>query len=144
MTDYWIVPCNISFFNLIEHFKTNNTVVWRNAFSMHKDDYAYIYLTKPYTEIRYKCIVINDSVDEMLLAENSYAIPSKKSYNYYSKKDKYIQLKLICEYKEGTFPLHLLKEHGLGQVQMQSRTGRTLQHFLTDVENQLERGDTDA
>ena len=119
MIEKWIIPCNVRFFDLPSHFITNKTVVWKNAFTIKKDDIAYIYIGRPYGEIKYKCHVINDQVDEQLLKENSYAIPQKKSHNYFSKKEKYIQLELVQEYPEGTFLLENLREHGLGQVQIQ-------------------------
>lgn len=134
MAENWIIPCNINFFNLIEHFKEHKTVVWRNAFTIHTGDTAYIYLGKPYGEIKYKCRVISDMVDDQLLQDNQYAIPAKKSNNYFSKKDKYIQLEFICEYEAGTFTLEKLRKHGLGQVQIQARTDRRLQQYLDATE----------
>ena len=82
-------------------------------------------------------------VDEQLLQANSYAIPAKKSNNYFSKKEKYIVMEYICEYPEGTFTLEDLREHGLGQVQIQARTDRRLQAYLTEVETQLQNGGDD-
>lgn len=143
MFEKWIIPCNISFFNLIKHFEKNKTVVWRNAFTIHKGDIAYIYIGRPYGEIRYKCRVISDQVDEQLLQENTYAIPAKKTNNYFSKKEKYIVMEYICEYPEGTFPLESLRKHGLGQVQIQARADRRLQAYLTEIETQLEKGGDD-
>ena len=125
---------------MIEHFKTNTKVVWRNAFTIRKGDIAYIYIGRPYGEIRYKCRVINDQVDDELLQANKYAIPAKKSNNYFSKKEKYIEMEFVCEYPEGTFSLERLREHGLGQVQIQARTDRRLQAYLTEVESSLESG----
>ena len=140
MAENWVIPCNVRFFDLIEHFKTNTKVVWRNAFTIRKGDIAYIYIGRPYGEIRYKCRVINDQVDDELLQANKYAIPAKKSNNYFSKKEKYIEMEFVCEYPEGTFSLERLREHGLGQVQIQARTDRRLQAYLTEVESSLESG----
>lgn len=138
MSENWIIPCNTKFFDVTEHFKYQDTVVWKNAFTIHKGDTAYIYLGRPYGEIRYKCLVINDSVDEVLLLKNTYAIPAKKSNNYFSKKEKYIQLKYEYEYPAGMLTLAKLKEHGLGQVQIQARTDRRLQQYIYDEEMSLQ------
>ena len=89
MAENWIIPCNIKVFDVISHFKTNKRVVWKNAFTIHKGDIAYLYLGRPYGEIRYKCVVINDVVDEDLLKANSYAIPAKKWNNYFSRNGLY-------------------------------------------------------
>lgn len=76
-------------------------------------------------------------MDEKLLSENEYAIPAKKSNNYFSKKEKYIQMKLITEYPNGTFKLEDLREHGLGQVQIQARTDRRLQQYINEKESEI-------
>ena len=134
MAENWIIPCNIKVFDVISHFKTNKRVVWKNAFTIHKGDIAYLYLGRPYGEIRYKCVVINDVVAEDLLKANSYAIPAKKWNNYFSKKEKYIEMEYLCEFPEGMLTLEKLREHGLGQVQIQARTDRKVQQFISACE----------
>lgn len=141
MIEKWIIPCNVKRFNIIDHFKSSETVVWKNSFTIHKGDIAYIYLGAPYGEIRYRCSVISDTVDEETLQANKYAIQEKNSNNYFSKKIKYIQLKLECEYPEGLLPLAKLKENGLGQVQIQARPDRNLKRYLESVDYSLSEGD---
>ena len=141
MAEHWIIPCNVKVFNVIEHFKDKKTVVWKNSFTMKKGDIAYIYLGSPYSEIRYKCEVINDEIDEQILSLNAYAIPAKKSNNYFSKKEKYVELEYICSFPEKTFPLNDLRENGLGQVQIQARTDRRLQAYITNMEERIIGGE---
>lgn len=136
MIEHWIIPCNVKKFNIIEHFKLNSEVVWKNSFTIHKGDVVYIYVGSPYGEIRYKCEVISDQVDDDLLQQNSYAIVTKTTNNYFSKKIKYIQLKLLKEYPEKKLPLSTLKENGLGQVQIQARTDRNLQRYLDKIDEE--------
>ena len=52
-----------------------------------------------------------------------------------------IQLKLEHEYPAGLLPLSQLKEHGLGQVQIQARPDRNLSKFLGDIDRNLLEGD---
>ena len=134
MAENWIIPCNIKVFDVISHFKTNKRVVWKNAFTIRKGDIAYLYLGRPYGEIRYKCMVVNDAVDEELLQANAYAIPAKKWNYYFSKKEKYIEMEYVREFPEGMLTLEKLREHGLGQVQIQARTDRKLQQFINECE----------
>ena len=54
-----------------------------------------------------------------------------------TKLKKYIELEYVCEFPEKTFTLQTLKEHGLGQVQIQARTDRKLQRYIDEVENEL-------
>ena len=141
MVEKWIIPCNVKRFNIINHFKDTDTVVWKNSFTIREGDIAYIYLGAPFGEIRYRCSVISDTVDDETLEANKYAIQEKKSNNYFSKKIKYIQLKLEQEYPAGLLPLAKLKEHGLGQVQIQARPDRNLSRYLEDIDHSLQEGD---
>lgn len=135
MKDYWIIPCNPKHFDVVSHFENHTTVVWRNSFSIRKDDVAYIYLSAPYSEIRFRCNVIAEEVDDETLKENSYAIPLKTSNNFYSKRVKYIVLELDHTFPEKALPLEVLKEHGLGQVQIQARADRHLRDYLLSIED---------
>ena len=137
MKEYWVIPCNIKHFDVVEHFKQKKTVIWKNSFSIHTGDVAYIYLGAPFSEIRFRCNVITDSVDDVTVKENSYAIPTKPSRNYFSKRLKYIALELDVSYPEGTFKLEELRKHGLGQTQIQARADRQLKSFLFEREHQL-------
>lgn len=139
MIEKWIIPCNVKHFDLVTHFKKSTTAVWKNSFTIQAGDIVYIYLSAPYSEIKYKCRVISDKVTDDLLRENSYAIPTKESHNYFSKKTKYIQIQKECEYPAGLFPLSELKEHGLGQVQIQARTDRQVQAYLDSKEDALKK-----
>ena len=144
MSEKWIIPCNVKFFDVVQHFKENKRVVWKNSFTIRKGDIAYIYLGQPYGEIKYKCIVVSDTVDDEKLNANAYAIPQKKSNNYFSKKLKYIEMELVCEYPEGTFKFEDLKSNGLGQVQIQARADRHLQQYLSDMESSIIGGERNA
>ena len=142
----WIVPCNIKIYDVPAHFQKQKTIIWRNSFSMRKGDYAFIYLGNPYGEIRYKCLVVDDVVDEATLKKNAYAIPAKVANNFYSKRVKYVTLELVKEYPDHSFPLKELKEHGLGQVQIQARVDRTLLRYIEEKESDIQKeyGDRNA
>ena len=138
MAEKWIIPCNVRRFDIIEHFRENETVIWKNSFTIKEGDTAYIYLGAPYGEIRYRCTVVCDEIDERTLQENPYAIQEQPSRNFYSKKIKYIQLKKEFQYPNGLLPLATLKEHGLGQVQIQARPSRNLKRYLEIVDSLIE------
>ena len=137
MSENWIIPCNIKLFDAISHFRKTKVAVWKNSFTIHSGDKAYIYIGAPYGEIRFLCEVIAEEVDDRTLKENAYAIPAKPSHNYFSKKVKYVVLRLVTEYPSGVLTLTKLKERGLGQVQIQARTDRKVQQFIDQVDEDL-------
>lgn len=131
--DNWIIPCNVKFFNIVERFNNVNNVIWKRDSSLKTDDIVYLYLGAPYSQIKYKCIVVKDSIDEKLLEENKYAIRAGDSKKFNPKR--YMMIEIIKEYADNEFPYKILKEHGLGQVQKQARTDRKLQSFIDSVDN---------
>ena len=133
MTENWIVPCSVKFYDVVGHLEQQDTIVWRKVSALKKDDIVYLYLGSPYSQIKYKCHVIDDNVPEEVVALNSYAI--KKTYS--ERKCRYLMLKLDYTYPDGKLSLSNLREHGLGQTQTQARTDRKLQAYINTVNAEL-------
>ena len=129
MVENWIVPCNIKYYDVVKHLNENDYIVWRRVSAIRKGDIVYLYIALPYQEIKFRCLVVDDDVDEKTVENNSYAIKTSSS----GKKSHYILLKKEYAYKEGTFRLAELKANGLGQTQTQARTDRKLQAFIDSV-----------
>ena len=124
----WIIPCNIKFFDIQEHFKNSNKVVWKNDSSIKMGDCAYLYLGAPMSQIKYKCTVLDADVSEEVINSNTYAI---RGDDKYKKRQRYMLLELVEEFDDGKFPFSTLREKGLGQVQKQARVDRSLRAYLT-------------
>ena len=133
MSENWIVPCSVKFFDVVKHIEENDTIVWRKVSALKKGDTAYIYIGAPYSEIKYKCHIVDDDVDEKTLQSNEYAIRKTES----GKRQKYIKMKLDHVYDDGELSLDKLRANGLGQTQIQARTDRRLQAFISNVDRGL-------
>ena len=133
MSENWIVPCSVKFFDVVKHFEENDTIVWRKVSALKKGDTAYIYIGAPYSEIKYKCHIVDDDVNDKTLQSNEYAIRKTES----GKRQKYIKMKVDHVYDDGELSLDKLRVNGLGQTQIQARTDRRLQAFISDVDREL-------
>lgn len=133
MTENWVVPCSVKFYDVVGHLKERDTIVWRKVSALKQGDVVYLYLGSPYSEIKFKCHIIEDNIDEATLKDNAYAIKESDSLRKY----KYIKLKLDYTYPDGVLSLDKLREHGLGQTQIQARTDRRLQAFIDSVNEEL-------
>jgi len=133
MSENWIVPCSVKFYDVVEHLGDRDTIVWRKVSALKEGDIVYLYLGSPYSEIKFKCHIIEDNVDEATLKENAYAIKKSEGLRKY----RYIKLKLDYTYPDGVLSLDKLREHGLGQTQTQARTDRRLQAFIDSVNDEL-------
>lgn len=133
MSENWVVPCSVKFYDVVGHLRDRDTIVWRKVSALKEGDIVYLYLGSPYSEIKYKCHIIDDNIDEATLKENAYAIKKSDSHRKY----RYIKLKLDYTYPDGLLSLEKLREHGLGQTQTQARTDRRLQAFINSINEKL-------
>lgn len=82
----WLIPANHKYYNLINHFKNNNTCPWKKYPNINVNDLIYIYIGVPYQSIMFKLKVIETNELEMNLLllekyeENKY---SKEVLNKY-------------------------------------------------------------
>ncbi len=110
----WIVPANSKYFDIIDHLKNTDTVIWKQTNDVKIGDIVYLYVGVPYSAILYK------------LAAMEVNIP----YEY---KDQYItmrramKLKLLKRYGREEFPLERLKEYGVKAV----RSARSMPEKLS-------------
>lgn len=133
MSENWIVPCSVKFYDVVDHLKEKDTIIWRKVSALKAGDIAYLYLGSPYSAIKYKCHIVDDNVDEKTVKENEYAIKKTDSM----RKQRYIKLKLDYTYPDDALSLEKLRAHGLGQTQTQARTDRRLQAFIDSVNEEL-------
>lgn len=122
----WVVPCNVKKFDLVSHFETSETVVWKKSRNIEVGDLAYLYVGAPYSEVKYVCEVIANHVDADIVA-----VCFPYAFDKRSMSSEYMELKRIKTFPDGTFPLAELKLHGLGQVQTQARADRALKRFIS-------------
>lgn len=111
MDNAFFFPCNLQFYDVCAHFKKQNRIVWRKSCNIKNGDIVYIYIGKPYYEVRYKCIVVSDKVDPDLLDANAYAI----TIGALNKNYQYIQLELLYSFLPKSITLQELKWAGIAQ-----------------------------
>lgn len=118
MKNYWIIPGNLKIFRILDYFKCNDIVDWKQShYKFTIGDIVFIYISNPISSIRYmlevvKCdIPYKDSLnDEEYWTSNHEMADNVKSY-------KYVRLKLL-KFSDSPF-LHLnsLAKYGLSVPQ---------------------------
>ena len=78
VTNNYILPANPSYFDIEDYFEKTNEVAWDEIKSIRKDDYVYLYVTKPYQSIMYKLRVTAVGNNEMISVNERVA---KASYD---------------------------------------------------------------
>lgn len=127
--NYWIMPCNLKLFDIIQHVKNNNIVVWKKSVRANEGDIVFIYVGMPVQKIMYKGIVRNIKVDGELLKQHSYA----KVNNYDN--NTYMEIEIAKEYKDG-ITLERLQELGMVMVRKQTRLYGNVLEYITNYDEQ--------
>lgn len=132
----WIIPCNPLKYNIIEAFSELNKVNWKQSTKINKGDIVYIYVGNPFKEIKYKCIVTKANLDSEDKIDDSKFILDGSNYENYGR---YMELKLLEEYKDDIYSLIKLKKHGLKSVQGPSRVKQELSNYIKLIEVKLNK-----
>ena len=127
--DSWVIPCDPNFYDVEGAFKELGAVEWRQSTYVQAGDTVYIYVASPVKEIRFKCVA--EETDLYGPAE----IDDGRFYKGEPNKDgkRHMRLRMVREYVEGQYPLSVLKEHGLANVQGP-------RHIPADLEDFIEGG----
>lgn len=59
----WLVPSNPKFFNIVEAFRENDIIRWKQGSdNIREGDIVYMYVGKPYSAILYRCEVVETDI----------------------------------------------------------------------------------
>lgn len=133
LNNTFIYPCSLNFYYIVSHLESHNKIVWRKTSYIKINDIVFICIGKPYYEIKYKCVVVNDDVDSALLDKNLYAIPKGKI----AAKCSYARLALTCSYPQSTFTLDELKVRGMRQFMIPMHATPELSEYLNAMDDSL-------
>ena len=95
-TGCYMIPANENLFDIFGYFETFDTITWHKTSKMKEGDFVYIYMSAPYSAIMFKLYV----------SEVHTSRSGKKT----------VMLKLLEKYDKNTYPLSLLREHGINSV----------------------------
>ena len=126
----WMIPCNVKNFDIVEHFKNNTTAYFKRNRALAVGDEVYIYVAKPYSEVMFKGVVIQNGIK-----------PSDvdKIYRVSCIEEKtFVLVELVKIFPPHTFTADELKKNGLGQVVNQQLIRGKIESFITDTENNLQ------
>lgn len=122
----WILPCNINHFDIIAHFKRSDIMIWKGVPATKIDDIVYLYVGRPYSEIKYICKVIACDLDVQVIEKSTFNCLKKET----KRKTNIIRIQKIIQIPKGMLCYADLKEHGLASVQSQMRVSEELSKYI--------------
>ncbi len=115
--NHWIIPANSSFFDVIGYFSSNEEVIWKQSAGLLKGDIAYIYVTSPLSEIRFRCEVLETD------------IPYEHEDEHVRMK-KVVKLKVMQSYPQGFCSIKKLRELNVKAIRGQRTAPKELISML--------------
>ena len=131
--NYWTIPCNVEFYDIIRAFHNLTKIEWRQTLSEVKEnDIVYIYVGRPYSQMLYKCRINKVNLSKPTIDDRRYwADPSE-----YGKYKKYMELELIKEFPKSKLLSNTsLKKYGLGNIYSQAGASTELVEYLEDIDD---------
>ena len=110
----WIIPCNVKYYDVEKAFATITKLDWKQSNkNMQIGDIIYIYVSKPYSEIRFKCKITKVLLDSIEIDDSDFVIDGSN----YEKYPTHMELTLLEKY-DNKYPMSLLREYEIcGNIQ---------------------------
>lgn len=140
----WFMPCNVNHYDTFGAFSELKRINWRQTTNVEAGDIAYIYLTSPYSSIRFKCRVdkVNLSEEEAVIDDAKFDLSNNQTENWSG--SRYMELELLEDYTSPFLTLDWLYSNGLPHVRSTQRVSRQLSAYLTRITSQLANEAEDA
>lgn len=113
----WIVPANPKYFDIIQAFKKNNEIIWKQSSNIKKGDIAFMYVASPISAILYKCVVTEVNIP----------------YDYEDKNlriNRVMKIKLLKKYDRKFMTFEKLNNYGIVAIRGQRNCPDELCEFL--------------
>ncbi|MCJ1655325.1 hypothetical protein MT340_000850 [Staphylococcus sp. NRL 16/872] len=81
----WIIPCNINAYNVIKAFENLKVLDWKQSPNLKQakvGDIIYIYISKPYQSIKYKCEILKTNKSHVTINDSQYIVNGQNYVNY--------------------------------------------------------------
>ena len=108
----WIIPCNAKYYDVVGAFDKLKQIDWRQSTKVEIDDTVYIYVSRPYSSIMFKCKAIEVNISNPNIDDAEFMREPFTNYG------NYMRLELVEKYPQEQYNLEVLRAHGIkGSIQ---------------------------
>lgn len=127
----WIIPCNPKNYDVIGAFEHLEQIDWKQSVKkIDAGDIVYIYVSKPYHKIMYKCVVIKTNLPFIGIDDSAFVKDGTPYLNYGT----HMRLKKVSSLDCKGLDLWTLKEKGLrGNIQGPMRLSGELLKYIETI-----------
>lgn len=103
-----------------------NKINWKQSRNVSVGDTVYIYIGKPYQEIRYQTTVIESDLSHITIKDSKFVKDGTNFVNH----GRYMTLELTREFNNRELIYQELIQNGLGSVQGPAKVSEQLESFI--------------
>ncbi len=132
----WMISANGKIYDHASSFATNGFIDWRQRARYNNGDIVYIYCTRPFMRVMYKCEVVQHSMPFSECIDDSIFWIDRDEYEK-SKVGEYARLKLLEQVDTMQLCLDNLKRHGLsaapqGPIKVSAQLNAYIEKYFND------------
>ena len=134
----WLIPCNLNNYDILGAFKKYDEIEWKQSTNIQVGDIVYIYVSSPYSSIKYETKAIEVDIPEAKNQDDEFQIDTAPYADY----GRYMNLKLLRTLGDDAIPLKALKTYGIKTVQGPRKITDEMHSFIleqTSKVNELEQ-----
>lgn len=127
----WIIPCNPKNYDVIKAFQDLKEIDWKQSVkNIDAGDKVYIYVSSPYKQILYQCVVVKTNLLAREIDDMDYVIDGTPFLNY----GPHMRLQMIRKLNGLELNLSALKKRGLrGNIQGPRTVSGELLDYIESV-----------
>ena len=129
----WCICCNVQMFDIVGAVNDDKGFYWRKNVSIQKGDVVYIYVSRPYSKIMYKAIVVEDKLDKLVMKKLKKYL--KVSYEDL-KEGTYMQIKILGEFVGQKTHFNFVTKEGLNTIQGPSKLKEDILNYLEQTQHE--------
>lgn len=108
----WIIPANPNIYDVFSAFQHLEMIDWRQRANYKLGDIIYIYCSKPYQKIMFKCQVVKTDISDDIIDDTQFQLKENESLDS-SKERRFARLKLLDTTDNELLHVNYLNQNGL-------------------------------
>lgn len=126
----WFISGNPKEYNLFDAFHDLGKVDWKQTFTLDVGDIVYIYVSKGYGKVMFKCKVNKTDLDAPEIDDKKYDLSGKYDGTY----GRYMEIEPIAEFDTDLFERVKMEKYGFSAPQGHLRVKETVKEYMDVVQ----------
>lgn len=129
----WIVTCNPNYYDVIGAFKVLDKIDWKQRINPEIGDIVYIYVGKPFMEIKFETVVTMIDLPKASDNDNQFRLDESK----YDDNGRHMELQLVREFEQKVLSRSVLESLNVKSLQGPRKVITELAEAIDNITSML-------